>query len=73
MVSYEEYQFAKNRKNSILHSENKKKIGQVLKPVQKAICKFPQKDVCVSVKSKGDMILFIVEVAIYPQVQLSIW
>ena len=50
--------------NTILHSENKKKIGQVLKPVQKAILKCPQMNVCVSVKYERDMILFIVEVAI---------
>ena len=29
MVSYAKYQSAKNRKNSILHSENKRKIGCV--------------------------------------------
>ena len=65
MVSYAKYQSAKIKKNSILQSENKNKIGLVLKPVQKAICKCPQMDVCMSVKYKGDMILFIVEVAIY--------
>ena len=65
MVSYAKYQSSKNRKNSILRNENKRKLV-VLKPVQKAICKFPQMDVCVSVKYKGDMTLFIVELAIYP-------